>query len=177
MTIEIPERKMLVALPANMVGALLQMNASLNAGLADSLQSFLIAASTNEPAQREKEPHARANSMPQAGRYSAEFLGAPLAASTLPEIFTQFVDWMEEIAPEALLGLAAIRARTRRFVARTPEAIHPGRPDLAVVKTSSGWWISKNIGQDDLKRALRALAQAAGLRFGEDIKFPSVLGS
>ena len=73
MTIETSERKMLVALPENVVGALLQMNASLNAGLADSLQN-LIAAATNEPARRDHELNARANSMQQAGRYSAEFL-------------------------------------------------------------------------------------------------------
>lgn len=176
MTIEISERKMLVALPENVIGALLQMNASLNAGLADSLQS-LIAASANEPVRRDHKPNASANSMPRAGKYSAEFLGIPLAASTLPEIFTQVVDLTAEVAPEALDRLAATCARKRRFVARTPEAIHPGRRDLAVVQTSSGWWISKNIGQEDLKRALRALTQAAGLRFGEDVKFPSAVGS
>ena len=176
MTIEISERKMLVALPESVVGALLQMNASLNAGLADSLES-LIAASTNKPARRDHEPKARANSMPRVGRYSAEFLGIPLAASTLPEIFAQVVDLTAEVAPEALYKLAATCARKRRFVARKPDAIHPGRRDLAVLQTSSGWWISKNIGQEDLKRALRVLAQAAGLRFGEDIKFPSAVGS
>lgn len=176
MTIENSERKMLVALPESVVSALLQMNASLNAGLADSLQS-LIAASTNEPARSDHEPNARKNSMPQAVRHSAEFLGIPLAASTLPEIFAQVVDSTAKVAPEALDKLAAMSARKRRFVARNPEAIHPGRRDLAVVQTSSGWWISKNIGQEDLKRALRALSQAADLRFGEDIRFPSAVGS
>lgn len=172
MTVEISERTMLVALPESVVGALLQMNASLNAGLADSLQT-LIAGSTNEAAKRDPEPNAKACSMPQAGKHSAEFLGTTLAARTLPDIFAQVVDLTADVAPEALDKLAAMCASKRRFVARNPEAIHPGRPDLAVMQTASGWWISKNIGQEDLKRALQALAQAAGLSFGEDIKFPS----
>jgi hypothetical protein len=173
MTIEISERRMLVALPESMVGALLQMNASLNAGLAGSLQS-LVASSTNEPAERDHGPNAKACSMPQAGKYSAEFLGATLATRTLPEIFAKVVDLTADVAPEALDKLAAMSASKRRFVARNPEAIHPGRPDLAVMQTASGWWISKNIGQEDLKRALQALAQAAGLSFGEDVKFRSM---
>jgi hypothetical protein len=176
MTIEISERTMLVALPESMVGALLQMSASLNAGLAGSLQS-LIAGSINEPAERDREPNAKARSMPQAGKYSAEFLGATLIAWTLPEIFAKAVDLTAHVAPEALDRLASMRASKRRFVARNPEKIHPGRPDLAVIRTASGWWISKNIGQEDLKRALQALAQAAGLSFGEDVKFPSPVGS
>ncbi len=175
MTSEISERTMLVALPESVVGALLQMHASLNAGLADSLQS-LIAGSTNEPAKCDHEPNAKACSMLQAGKYSAEFLGTTLAAWTLPEIFAKVVDLTADVAPEALDKLAAMCASKRRFVARNLEAIQPGRPDLAVMQTASGWWISKNIGQEDLKRALLALAQAAGLSFGEDVKFPTPLG-
>lgn len=172
MTIEISKRTILVALPESVVGALLQMNASLNEGLADSLQRS-IAGSTNEPARRDQEPKAKLCPLPQAGKYSAEFLGTTLTARTLPEIFAQVVDLTAEVAPEALHELAAIYARKRRFVARNPEAIHPGRPDLAVMQTESGWWISKNIGQEDLKRGVQALAQAAGLTLGEDIAFPA----
>jgi hypothetical protein len=39
------------------------------------------------------------------------------------------------------------------------------------MKTASGWWISKNIGQEDLKRALWALCQASNLTFGLDVTF------
>jgi hypothetical protein len=111
-------------------------------------------------------------SLPAAGKYEAEYLGARLFESTLPAIFAHVVDLTADVAPEALDKLAAMRARKRRFVARNPEAVHPGRQDLAVMRTKSGWWISKNIGQEDLKRALHALALASGLTFGDDIKFP-----
>jgi len=89
----------------------------------------------------------------------------------LPEIFAQFVDMTAKVAPEALDKLAGMSARRRRFVARNPEAIHPGNRHLPITRTASGWWISKNIGQEDLKRALRALCDAAGLTFGADVKF------
>lgn len=172
MTNEASDPTMLVELPTSVVGALLQMNASLNAGLADSLQT-MVAGSTNQAAKRDHESNAKACSMLPAGKYSAEFLGAPLVAWTLPKLFAQVVDLTAGVAPEALDRLAGMCASKRRFVARNPEAIHPGRRDLAVMKTASGWWISKNIGQKDLKRALQAMAEATGLNFGADIVFPS----
>jgi hypothetical protein len=40
------------------------------------------------------------------------------------------------------------------------------------MRTRTGWWISKNVGMEDIVRSLRALADAAGLSFGQDIIFP-----
>ncbi len=172
MTNEISERKILVMLPENLVGALLEVSAYLNASLAGSLQDA-IEISANNTGGGSQKPIVKARPVQQAGKYSAEFLGQILSAWTLPEIFARIVDLTAYVAPEALDVLASKRANKRRYVSRSSETIHPGRPDLAVMRTTSGWWISKNIGQDDLKRALRTLSQAAGLNFGRDVKFPS----
>lgn len=175
MTIEISDGKMLVALPEGVVGALLQIHDSLNADLVGYLHG-LIADSENKSAASDCKYGTIPKSIQKPDKYLAKFLGELVSGSTLPEIFAQIVDLTAEVAPEALDKLAATSAKIRRFVARNPEAIHPGRRDLPVVLTSSGWWISRNIGQEDLKRALQALAQAAGLKFGEDITFSSNLG-
>ena len=155
-----------------MITTLLQMNATLNDGLAIHLRSF-ITELADEPAKVDLVPSVNASSQLRYGKYSTEFLGEKITAQTLPEFFSQFVDLVENVAPEAVYKLATMRANKRRFVARTREAIHPARSDLPVMQTSSGWWISKNIGQEDLKRALKALADATGLKFGYDIKFPT----
>ena len=111
-----------------------------------------------------------------AGKYEATFLGETVSANTLPALFSRIVDMVAEINPAALERLANMKARTRRYVSRTKEAVHPGRADLPVLQTRSGWWISANVGREDIARSLRALAEAAGLTFGRDIRFPAGKG-
>jgi hypothetical protein len=63
-------------------------------------------------------------------------------------------------------------ARKRAFVAKNRSAIHPRRPDLRVLRTASGWWVSANIGTANIERSLRAACQASGLSYGDDVQFP-----
>ncbi len=164
------ERTVLVTLSATFVDVLLKMHAALGSELAGALQAGVAggpkAQSTREFALP-KEPL----KLPSK-KYTAEFLGIFLTAWTLPEVFAEIVDMTAQVAPEALDKLAALRARKRTFIARTKEAIHTGNRHLPTMRTASGWWISKNIGQEDLKRALRNLADAAGLTYGRDMIFP-----
>lgn len=162
-----------VRVPVNFVNALLQVQDSLNGDLIELLKASL------SPKQKEigevtvTQPRVRTSEHRQ--KYYAEYLGTPVGGNTLPEVFAQLVDLTNELAPEAIEALADMRAHSRRYVAKKPEAIHPGSPGLPVKLTSSGWWISKNIGQDDLKRAMKALCRASGLKFGVDVSFPAQL--
>lgn len=170
MNLETNERTVLVPLPETLVEALLMIHATLDVDfvgtlesrIADSPQSF--SKGCPEKASRATQPPIR--------KYAAEFLDMRFTAWTLPEVFAEIVDMTAEVAPEALTKLAGMSARRRRYVARSQEAIHPGNRSLPVTRTKSGWWISKNIGQEDLKRALRAICDAAGITFGKDLKFP-----
>lgn len=103
--------------------------------------------------------------------YKGEVLGKPIRSETLASFFAAVVDTIYDVAPEAIAQLAQMRARTRAYVARTRTAVHPERIDLPTKKTSSGWYISENIGRKDLVRALKALCQAADLSYGRDIRF------
>ncbi len=103
--------------------------------------------------------------------YEGEVLGKQVRSGTLVEFFAEVVDTIDDVAPEAVANLAQMRARTRAYVARTRAVVHAGRIDLPTTKTSSGWYVSENIGRKDLVRALEALCQAAGLTYGRDIRF------
>ena len=105
------------------------------------------------------------------GIYTGEVLGREIASDTLASFFAEVIDTIHDVAPEAVANLAQMRARTRAYVARTPAAVHAGRTDLPTKKTSSGWYVSENIGQKDLVRALEALCRAAGLSYSRDIRF------
>jgi len=166
---DVVDRTVLVPLPATFIDALLKVHGALDNDLASVLETGLVRSSRalSEPDQEEA---TRATPLPN-GKYAAEFLGVPFATRTLPEVFAEIIDMTAEVAPDALDSLSKARSRTRRFVARRPEAVHPGNHRLPVMQTASGWWISKNIGQADLMRALRALCRAAGLSFEADVKF------
>ena len=105
------------------------------------------------------------------GKYALVMLGDTLRAGTLGETFAKVVDGLAAVDPAAVERLAAMRSRKRAFVASDPEVVHPGRTDLPVLRAASGWWVSANIGTADIKRALRALCEVAGLSYGRDIRF------
>jgi hypothetical protein len=167
------EPSVLVELSAPFVELLLKMHATLGPELASALQASL-AGGPDHLSHHELESSKEALNF-SSKDYTAEFLGVVLKASTLPGVFANIVDMTAQVAPEALEKLAGLSARKRRFIARTKEEIHPGNRLLPTMQTASGWWISRNISQKDLKRALNALAQAAGLSFGQDVIFPASL--
>lgn len=159
-----------LTLPKTLIASMLVVHDDLRVALVEALRA------TTE-ADVEEVPHAvpprfDAAMMGADAKYCGELLGQKLAASTLPMLLGQFVDQMAYVAPEALEELSYRRSRKRRFVARRWEALHPGRPDLGVLLTTSGWWISSNIGKEDLIRALKELASSAGLQFNRDVRFP-----
>ena len=170
MKCETPTQPVLVSLPISIVEAILTMRSALDDGFTAALGKSLADARIINTAVID----ARPTSFPahERGKYAAEFLGVGFSADTLAAIFGQVVDMMAAVAPEALVSLAAIRTRGRRFISKEARGIHPHSPHLPVQQTDSGWWISKNISQDQLKLALRTICEISGLTFGKDLRFP-----
>ena len=102
---------------------------------------------------------------------SVEVLGQLVGADSLSQMFAEVVDLVHGLAPEVLEKLATMKAQKRRYIARSRHDVHPGRSDLLVIGTRSGWYVSRNVGKRDVERALRALCEAANLVFGIDIRF------
>jgi predicted type IV restriction endonuclease len=61
--------------------------------------------------------------------------------------------------------------RKRRYIARTVEALYPGRPDLyeASAKLPGGWFIGTNMNNVLKMSVMKLAAEVAGLSFGEDL--------
>jgi hypothetical protein len=100
----------------------------------------------------------------------ALLLGERIGAPTLGKLFAAVVDAIHHLDPTAIERLAAMKARSRRFVSRAQEDVHAGRLDLPLLQTCSGWWVSRNIGKRDLHRALDALCRASGLTYRDDLR-------
>lgn len=171
MTPAVQNQTVLVRVPVHLVDAMLRMRDSLDKELSASLAANISSDRVTSPKAPGELPQTII--LPRRHKHNAEYLGERIGGRTLPEVFAAIVDLTASLAPEALEDLANMSARSRRYVARKPEAIHPGNSRLPTMQTASGWWISKNIGQEDLRRALMALCSASGLRFGTDVKFPA----
>lgn len=62
--------------------------------------------------------------------------------------------------------------RKRRYLARTPEELYPGRPDLArdhSAKLTSGWYLGINVSRAAIERIIAMACTVAHLSFGHDL--------
>lgn len=62
--------------------------------------------------------------------------------------------------------------RTRRYLARTPEELYPGRPDLAREHSSrltSGWFVGTNVSKAQIERIVEMCCEVANIRLGKDL--------
>lgn len=155
----------LVSLPIGIIECLLTMRSALDNDVALALRRSI---GGNSPSGDQPPPSI---AVVDRRKYSAEFLGVGFSVNTLAAVFGRVVDLMTDVAPEALVSLAEVRTRGRRLISLEPRGIHLNSPHLPVMQTASGWWISSNISQVQLRQALRTLCEVSRLTFRRDVKF------
>ena len=106
------------------------------------------------------------------GKYQYDFLGEEGAAETLGELLVDVLQRFADLDANFLQRFSEGQGRTRRFVARNPSAIYPGREDLCNYTTEvcQGWWVGTNYSRVDVRRLLRAACQATGLIWDVDLR-------
>lgn len=109
---------------------------------------------------------------PRGTDHMAEIFGQSVRGANLPDLFARCVDLIHELDPSAIERLANKKTHARRYVARRSQDIHIRSPHLETRETKSGWWISADVGKQQVTTAMRLLAEAASLTFGEDFIFP-----
>jgi hypothetical protein len=73
--------------------------------------------------------------------------------------------------PERFAALPK-HGRKRRYLDRNPDALYPGRPDLArdaSMQLASGWWIGTNNSRASIARIVAMACAVAGLTFGSEL--------
>lgn len=63
--------------------------------------------------------------------------------------------------------------RTRRYLARNPDDLYPGRPDLVrdhSKQLSSGWWLSTNHSRATIGRIIEMACNVGHVRYGKDLR-------
>jgi hypothetical protein len=62
--------------------------------------------------------------------------------------------------------------RTRRYLARSPEELYPGRSDLASEhsqKIKSGWFVGTNVSHAQIKRIIEMACEVANIQLGREL--------
>jgi hypothetical protein len=125
--------------------------------------------SFNSPvAEPAVEPPGRVRLARRGGNYRVVILGTSLEAQSLKDVLKKAILLAESEKPGFVEKLAAHRTpRGRRIVARKPEEIYPGNPELVAncaEKLDQKWWYDTNISFDQCQRYLNTLAQVGGFR-------------
>jgi predicted type IV restriction endonuclease len=109
------------------------------------------------------------------GKVGVEIEGRFIPARNGRDALAKLFSALADRDPTFLERFAALpeHGRTRRYLARTPEELYPGRPDLAeqhVFEVRRGWWIGTNNSKSKAVGIMRMACDVAGLRFGKDIR-------
>ena len=108
------------------------------------------------------------------GRYVLRVLGESKVVGTLAGALSCAINTLADLDSGILERLENTGGRTRRNVARSQAAIHPGRDDLNnrhTLEFRPGWWISTNYSYPDIRRILKDICREAGLSYGRDLEF------
>lgn len=108
---------------------------------------------------------------PSNGGHTVALFGNELKVRTVQDALASVLAALGD-RDEGFLGrLAAHRGRTRRIVARTPEALYPGSPHLAKYarELSGGWWMATNCSRRDVARAVCVACKVADVAEGVEV--------
>lgn len=177
MEVEMNSDLVSVELPLPFVHGLLAITHLMDNRVKDSLRSALeehqrIPIAPKHETQSLKVGPKRVRPVPHNTNLVAEILGLRVSGASLSDLFAQCVDVFHELDPSAIERLAGKKTHARRYVARRREDIHLKSPHLETIKTEAGWWISANVSEQQVTKAMRLLASAANLTFGRDFIFP-----
>jgi hypothetical protein len=166
-----------VELPLPFVHGLLALTHLMDNRVTDSLRSALEARQKDPTTPEPDTPSLtasskRASPVPHNTGLFAEIFGQRVRGATLPDLFARCVDVIHDLDPPAIERLAGRKTHARRYVARRSQDVHFRSPHLDTMETKSGWWISANVSEKQVTKAMIYLAEAANLTFGEDVIFP-----
>lgn len=166
----IQSEHILVPLREQTVARLMGMRRSPAERLADIVERLVMPDDLDVGAESEPSP----SRCPGWGRYTLRILGESRTVATLAEALKFALNTLADLDGGILERLEKTGGRTRRNVARSRDAIHPGREDLNRLHTLEfrpGWWTSTNYSYRDVCRIFKVLCNETGLQFGRDLEF------
>lgn len=163
----------LVTLPCNIVEQLLSYRQDDEDGVASVIERLASHHLSQNSANGENADPPDLNKVKKQPRgiYQYSLLGEKGAADTLGKLLVSILRCFAELDENFLGQYCELRGRTRRFVARHPAAIYPGRGDLSklTAEVRPGWYVGTNYSKIDIRRLLRGACQVAGIKWRDDL--------
>lgn len=159
----------LVALSEDTISRLIRLRRLPNEPLAD-IVGRLATSNDLDPEKRDESVRKPSSGR---GRYIVRVLGESFTADTLAETLSNTFNALADLDSDILERLEQTGGRVRRNVARSRDAIHPGRPDLNKRFTQEirpGWWIGTNYSHRDTCRIIEDACRISGLVYGRDVE-------
>jgi hypothetical protein len=119
-------------------------------------------------------PHRPSSPTPVAGTIGFSLDGRFTRCRNGREVLVGVFEALAQLDPSFLERFAARprHGRTRRYLARSPEELYPGRPDLArghYAKLRSGWYVGTNVSLVQIERIIEMACEVARLSFGREL--------
>lgn len=104
-----------------------------------------------------------------------ELDGRFVRARSAREVMSKVFAMLAERDGTFLERFAALpkHGRRRRYLARSPEELYPGRADLArdhSQEVQPGWWVGTNVSAARVEKIIRMACDVAGIRYGRDLR-------
>ena len=127
------------------------------------------------PAPPESPPRPPGAGRERKGIYGFAIGGKDMRARNAKEVFIGVFKALGERDASFFERFAALpkHGRKRRYLARAPEQLFPGRSDLArdcAVQVGLGWWLGTNVSRATIGQRLEMACAVAGLTFGKDLR-------
>ena len=103
------------------------------------------------------------------GRYVVDVGGREITAGNLKGILKSTVLSIDRMQPRFVEKLSQHRtSRGRRIVARKPQEVYPGKPNLTekAEQLRTGWWFDTNISLIACRKYLEVIAKISGVEIG-----------
>ncbi|HWH22520.1 MAG TPA: hypothetical protein VNT25_04405 [Allosphingosinicella sp.] len=107
------------------------------------------------------------------GRWTVDLEGQRVPAANLKGAYRTLLLLLAERYPQFLEKFSQERARSRRFVARSPQQLYLASPGLAkdhAKPLTDGWFFDTNLSTDQVARRVRIAARLCGLQYGKDLR-------
>lgn len=100
--------------------------------------------------------------------------GQRYPARNARDVFVSVFEALSQRDATFLERFAALpkHGRTRRYLARSPEELYPGRPDLSrehSTQLSSGWWLGTNVSRAAIERIIEMGCEVARINYGREL--------
>lgn len=101
--------------------------------------------------------------------------GVRHSASNGRDVLQQVFEELTKLDPAFPERFAALprHGKKRRYLARNPEDLYPGRPDLSrehSLQLKSGWWLGTNHSKSAISQIIEMASGVAGMHFGTDLQ-------